>query len=192
MQNHSEYSGKYDNFTPDITIDGIEGDKLITRYLSLEKISDEAFKDMVEYFEKADEKTIIVFFGDHQPSDYVVEPVWNLAGKKGSDLSFSEMIDRYRVPFIIWANYDIEEASGVEISANFLGNLTLKAAGVPLDPYRSFLEDFSKKYPVLSSIHVTDAQGNDSSVDEMSAGGNLKDYEKMQYYELFDDKDNYE
>ena len=192
MQNHSEYSGEFDNFKPDITIDGIEGDKLITRYLSLEKISDAAFKDMVEYFKNVDEKTIIVFFGDHQPTDYVVEPVWNLAGKKGSDLNFKETTDRYRVPFIIWANYDIEERSGVEISANYLGNLTLTAAGVPLDPYRRFLNDFSKKYPVVSSIHVTDSEGNDGSVKETGSDGSLTEYEKMQYYELFNDKDDYE
>ncbi|XME03089.1 LTA synthase family protein [Lachnospiraceae bacterium C1.1] len=192
MQNHSEYSGEYDNFTPDITIDGVEGDKLITRYLSLEKITDAALQDMVEYFEKVDDKTIIVFFGDHQPTDYVVEPIWNLAGKKGSDLTFEETTDRYRVPFIIWANYDIDEASGIETSANYLGNLTLEAAGVPLSPYRGFLSDFSKKYPVISAIHVTDADGNDGSVEDMNADGSLIEYEKMQYYELFDDKDDYE
>ncbi len=191
MQNHSEYSGELVNFEPEITVDGL-GDTLITRYLSLEKITDEALKNFCDYFSKTDDKTIIVFFGDHQPTDYVVEPIWKMNGKTGSDLSFEDMTKRYKVPFVIWANYDIEEQSGIETSANYLGNLTLKTAGIPLDPYRSFTDAFSEKYPVISAIHAADANGNDASIDDTDADGSLSDYRKMQYYELFDDKDDYE
>ena len=191
MQNHSEYSGELVNFTPDITIDGL-GDTLLTRYLSLEKITDNAFKEFCDYFSKTDEKTIIVFFGDHQPTDYVVEPIWKMNGKTGSDLSFEDMTKRYKVPFVIWANYDIDEQSGLETSANYLGNLTLKTAGIGLDPYRSFTDSFSKKYPVISAIHAMSSDGKDSPVDDADADGSLSDYRKMQYYELFDDKDDYE
>ena len=102
------------------------------------------------------------------------------------------MTKRYKVPFVIWANYDIEEQSGIETSANYLGNLTLKTAGIPLDPYRSFTDAFSEKYPVISAIHAADANGNDASIDDTDADGSLSDYRKMQYYELFDDKDDYE
>ncbi len=191
MQNHSEYSGELVNFNPDITVDGVADDSLIARYLSLEHITDTAFENMVNYFKNVDDKTIIVFFGDHQAADHVVEPIWNLNGKKGSDLSFEDMTKRYRVPFVIWANYDIEEASGVETSANYLGNLTLKTAGIPLDPYREYIDEFSQKYPVLSSIHVIDSNGNDASVSDSDKNDELGDYRRMQYYELFDDHDDY-
>ncbi len=189
MQNHSEYSGELVNFEPDISIDGVSEDASITRYLSLEHITDTAFENMVNYFKNVDDKTIIVFFGDHQAADHVVEPIWNLNGKKGSDLSYEDMTKRYKVPFVIWANYDIDEASGVETSANYLGNLTLKTAGIPLDPYRAYIDEFSKKYPVLTSIHVVDSEGNDASVNDSDSNDELGDYRRMQYYELFDDKD---
>ena len=191
MQNHSEYSGELVNFNPEITIDGL-GDTLITRYLSLEKITDAAFRDFCDYFSKVDDKTIVVFFGDHQPTDYVVEPIWKMNGKNGADLSFEDMNKRYKVPFVIWANFDIDEASNVETSANYLGNLTLEAAGIPLSPYRSFLNDFSKDYPVISGIHAINSNGKDASIDDMNTDGSLESYRKMQYYELFDDKDDYE
>ncbi len=191
MQNHSEYTGEYDNFQPDITINGYSGkDKRITNYLSLERLTDDAFKNLIDYFSNEDEPTVIVFFGDHQANDYVVEPILNLNGKKGKDLNFEERTLRYKVPFVIWANYDIEEASGIETSANYLGNITLKAAGIPLTGYRAFLEDFSKKYPVVTAIHAVSENGTDTSISD--AGNALDDYRKMQYYELFDDHDDFE
>ena len=38
-----------------------------------------------------DEETIIVFFGDHQPTNSVVEPVWKLNGKRNSTLTEEEV-----------------------------------------------------------------------------------------------------
>ena len=38
------------------------------QFLSLMKLSDEVLGELIEYFEGVDEKTLIVFFGDHQPS----------------------------------------------------------------------------------------------------------------------------
>ena len=32
----------------------------------------------IPYLEALEEDTIIVFFGDHQPTDSVVEPIWKL------------------------------------------------------------------------------------------------------------------
>ena len=91
---------------------------------------------------------------------------------------------------MIWANYDIEDLSGLDISANYLGNLVLKAAGIPLTKYRTFTDDYSKKYPVISAIRTKDAEGNSYSTDDYL--DNLNEYACMQYYEMVDDKDDYE
>ncbi len=49
----------------------IEGDlqsySKAEQYLNMIKMSDKALKELVHYFEKVDEPTVIVFFGDHQP-----------------------------------------------------------------------------------------------------------------------------
>ena len=45
---------------------------------------------------------MIVFFGDHQPADSVVRPVWKLNGKDDADLTDEEEALRYKVPFFIW------------------------------------------------------------------------------------------
>ena len=183
MQNHSSYTDDYNNFYPDITIDGIDSESL-TNYLSLMKLSDNAFREFVSYFEKQEERTIIVFFGDHQPTNSVVEPIWKLQGKKGSELTDSEEALRYKVPFVIWANYDIEEEYSVETSANYLAGKVLSIAGIPLSPYQRFLSSLEKNYPVISSIRVEDNEGNSSTIKEQREA--LIDYETLQYYQLFD------
>lgn len=119
MQNHSSYTESFDNFQPDITVEGANSTAL-NNYLSLMKLSDEALQELIAYFEGQEEETIIVFFGDHQPTNSVVEPVWKLNGKRNATLTEEELSRRYKVPFIIWANYDIEETTGVETSANYL------------------------------------------------------------------------
>ena len=73
MQNHSSYTEDFDNFTPDITVNNTNS-KALNNYLSLMKISDEAIKKLICYFSEQDEDTIIVFFGDHQPTNSVISP----------------------------------------------------------------------------------------------------------------------
>ena len=156
MQNHSSYNdwADYDNFTPDITADGIDSD-VLSAYLSLMKLSDQAIEELVQYFSEEEEDTVIVFFGDHQPTDSVINPILKLNGTTSSALSPEEEAGRYQVPFFIWANYDIEEESGLNISANYLASRTLDAAGLPKPGYFSFLTELEKQVPVISANHVS-------------------------------------
>ena len=182
MQNHSSYSEEFDNFKPDITVDGTDS-KILPNYLSLMKISDEAIKYLTDYFSKVSEDTIIVFFGDHQPTDSVVEPVWRLNGKTGDSLSSDDEALRYKVPFFIWANYDINGASNVEISSNYLGTEVLKTAGLPLTSYDGFLENQQKDFPVLTAIHAVDNENNRFEIKNVY--DRLNQYSILQYYYLF-------
>lgn len=181
MQNHSSYSGEFENFTPDITVNNSKSETL-NNYLSLMKISDDAIKKLVNYFSEQDEDTIIVFFGDHQPTNSVVSPIWKLNGKSSSTLTLEDETLRYKVPFFIWANYDIAEESNVETSPNFLGNKVLETAGIPLSDFRSFLAALEESYPVISSIRAEDAEGNSYEIKEVEDA--LNDYAILQYYYL--------
>lgn len=185
MQNHSSYSEEFDNFHPDITVNG-SNSRILPNYLSLIKLSDEAVEHLIDYFSQADEDTIIVFFGDHQPSDSVAAPVWKLNGKSGDSLSEEDEALRYKVPFFIWANYDINEKSGVETSANYLGNLLLNAAGLPLYDYRNYLEELQQSFPVITTIRAEDINGNSTPVKE--AKDQLNTYATLQYYDIFGKK----
>ena len=182
MQNHSSYTESFDNFDPQIEVEG--GSQTLNNYLSLLSLSDEALSELIAYFEGQEEDTVIVFFGDHQTTNSVIEPILKQNGKSSSTLTEEEQADRYKVPFFIWANFDIEEENGVETSVNYLGAKTLLAAGVPMDGYFTYLSVFSETVPVISANHVTLADGTFTNADDQSEL--LSDYKGYQYYRLFD------
>ena len=184
MQNHSGYSEDFDNFTPEITATDC-GSESLDRYLSLIRESDRALEELIGYFSEQEEDTMIVFFGDHQPADYVVEPLWNALGKNGAELTEEEQAKRYEVPFLIWANFEIEEAQDVEISANYLSGYALRAAGLPLSAYEQYLETLRKEVPVLSEKTLITRDGYAGQPDAYE-GDLLKDYRILQYYLMFD------
>lgn len=184
MQNHSGYSEDFDNFTPEITATDC-GSESLDRYLSLIRETDRALEELIGYFSEQEEDTMIVFFGDHQPADYVVEPLWNALGKNGAELTEEEQAKRYEVPFLIWANFEIEEAQDVEISANYLSGYALRAAGLPLSAYEQYLETLRKEVPVLSEKTLITRDGYAGQPDAYE-GDLLKDYRILQYYLMFD------
>lgn len=182
MQNHSSYTDEFDNFVPEISVDGTDN-VATNQYLSLIHRSDEAFKELVEYLDAKDEPVILVFFGDHQPTDSVVEPLYKLNGESVYSLSDEEKAARYKVPYVIWSNTDIEEASGAVSSPNFLGAKVMELAGVQTSAYENYINQLSERYHSISVMQSIDAEGNRMSVD--NAKDNLADYQLLQYYHLF-------
>ena len=183
MQNHSSYSDVFDNFTPQIEVEGTDSVAL-NQYLSLLYESDKALEQLVQYFDRLDDPTIIVFFGDHQPTDSVVAPIYKLNGESVYSLSEEELRLRYKVPYIIHANYDIEEEQNVPMSSNYLGIKTLELAGVTLNSYQQFVAENYRKYPSVSVLQIRGADGNVYSVDKKEEL--LNDYQILQYHHLFE------
>lgn len=170
MQNHGSYVDLYENFTPEITVSGSTSVAL-SQYLSLLRETDESLEDLLSYFAGEEEKTLVIFFGDHQPADSVVAPI-----KEEANCALGEnAVDtrRYEVPFVIWANYDIEEVSGVELSANYLAAYAFAKGGIPNSSYMKYLLELSEELPVVSAVENADDK-------------RLEEYRKIQYYQLFD------
>ena len=178
MQNHGGYTmGETPYAVRAVNLEEPEVDE----YLSLIKISDEAFEDLVEYFEGQDEKVVICMFGDHQPSvsDLIVDET-QIEGEPASE----SMLNKYRCPFVIWANYDIDEADGYDISMNYLGGLLMKTAGIPRSPYFHFLEKLCAEYPIITVNGYVDREGNYQGFSGMNT--EFIDYRMLQYNYLFD------
>lgn len=183
MQNHGGYQDQYGNFTPDISVKDSTNFSL-QQYLSLVKLSDSALESLISYFKDADEKTVIVFFGDHQPSDAVASTVLAKNGMSWNHLTEEQQKLRYQVPYVVWANYDIDEETGADTSANYLAAEVLERAGIPLDEYRSYLMHLKTEYPVISAVRTVKADG--SEVRASDEKDEMDIYRKLQYYELFD------
>lgn len=139
---------------------------------------------LVSYFSQEEEDTIIVFFGDHQPNDSVAGPILKANGKSVNSLTSEELLTRYEVPYVIWANYDIEEETEADTSLNYLGTRVLEEAGIALPAYQSFLRELEESYPVISAMQVQKADGTVTNAKEEEEA--LRLYESIQYYQLFD------
>ena len=188
MQNHGGYAVSAENFDECVYATSVSKYyNKANKYLSLVKASDDAFKGLVEYFSNVDEPTVICMFGDHQPTietSFVSEVmgVPNL-----SNLTTEQEQNRHRTPFIIWANYDIEEQYIEKLSSNYLSSLVLQTAGVKLTEYNKYLLKLSKILPVIDTVGYIDNQGVYYKWSDASPYTDmLDDYERVQYNNIFD------
>ena len=85
---------------------------------------------------------------------------------------------------MIWSNFDIEEQTDGETSANYLAMDVLKNCDLPLPALQSSLTGVREKYPVISAAGVREADGTLTTVKE--CGEALNDYRSLEYYLLFD------
>lgn len=188
MQNHGGYETKYDNFKEEIYLTDCKGKyPKAEQALSLMHESDRAIKNLISYFKKETEPTMIVFFGDHQPniSDAFYE---KLFGKPLDQLTQEEREKMYQVPYFIWANYDIEEEEGPDLSLNYLSSLMLKTAGLKMSGYQSYLWDLHKEYPIINALEVVDKNKNVHWIEENMESEQINLYQQIMYNHLLDRK----
>lgn len=118
------------------------------------------------------------------PSDTVAAPILAMNGMQWNALDEEQQKLRYQVPYVIWANYDIDEEQNADTSANYLGAEVLKRAGVPTDAYQNFLLTLKESYPVISAVRTVEADGSETPAKEEH--GEMDIYRKLQYYFMFD------
>lgn len=179
IQNHGGYT--YNEGFEGLDITNLKGEyKEAEQYLELVRESDSAFEELINYLKASDEPTIVVMFGDHQPA---VEQEFfeELYGKSLTKVTLEELQQRYKIPFVIWANYDIDEKYDVKTSPNYLSNLLLDKANVPKNRLGMFTKEVSASIPQLNAMGHYDAGGywfeNDTSTSK-----ELRDYEMVEYY----------
>lgn len=191
MQNHGGYTESFDNLKTDIEITDENGNEQANQYLSLIRKTDAAFEQLIDYFSEVKEPTMIVMFGDHEPSisDEFYEKLY---GKKLSDLTQEELQKKYQTPYIVWANYNIEEEER-DMSANYLSSYILKLAGLEMTGYNKFLLNLQKKVPVINAVGYIGDDGEHYTFDEESPYKNdILKYQILQYNNLIDTKHRYE
>lgn len=188
MQNHGGYTIDAQNFVEEIyATNTSKAYPKANKYLSLIKHTDEAFKELVDYFSKVKEPTVICMFGDHQPSieTKFVEEIIGVDDL--ADLTPEQEQSRYCTPFYIWANYDIEEKTVERLSSNYLSSLVLDTAGIKLTKYNKYLLKLAETLPVINNAGYIDKDGNYYKWSDDSPYSEILDkYEKIQYNNIFD------
>lgn len=160
MQNHSSYNAGGTEPTVSVT-QSVSNENQLNEYLRCVKESDTAFSELVEYFSAQEEPTIILFFGDHQPS----LTYDGAKGEMAEKTQVKSMLAHYVTPYVIWANYDIVEADVPETSPNYLASLLLSCTNVEMSSYEAYLLDVMQRYPVLTRLGYADAAGTYTAYD---------------------------
>lgn len=195
MQNHGGYSKETPDFDsyvklPDVTSRSAQT-LAVEKYLTLMNRTDRALEELVTYFEEQDEPVILLMFGDHQPSDYITNPVARLTGFD-SDGSLEAVQTGYRVPFVIWSNYGLEQKYYEGISVNYLSSILMQEAGIPLTDYQQYLSELMEMLPVITGNVYQDAEGTFYNWSEKAYEEELNEYRMIQYNHLVDGKNRVE
>lgn len=189
MQNHSNYGGDFDNFDPQIVakFKNTYSNKYLNKYLSLMYETDQDVASLLSELSQSDRKTIVVFWGDHQPNDYVVRPIYKEYGLDFDNQTYEQQKQRQKTPFFIWANYDIQEQTNVEISLNYLNILLFETAGLQLDEYQTFRKNlWQGQIPMMNAVGYRNDDGDlveyDDAPEEIQ--NLLNEYQNIQYYRM--------
>lgn len=194
MQNHGGFSSS--NFDYTVTLDGYERYTGVQEYLSSINNADRAFQSFVEYFRTVEEDTLILFYGDHQPS---LTNIGALFFDVTDDSSTEAQMAKYVVPYVFWANYDLEAAAGDRLPANreltslnFLPTWLLQILDMEQQPskFMQFVNTVNKEVKAINAMGWYDYAGvfHETSYNVPALTDPLKLYSHLQYNVLYDNK----
>ena len=182
MQNHGGYTNSSYYSTVRLTDFGGQFPQT-EQYLSLIRESDKALLELIEYFRSVKEPTVIIFYGDHQPS---IETAFHeaLYGKSFSSLTPEESLRMYITKYMVWKNFDTEYFNLGDTSINYLAAQVLEMVGMPTTSYQNYLLDMKEKYPIITANGVIDKEGNFIPVEN----ADLAFYKTIVYNHMLDNE----
>ncbi len=183
MQNHGGYTEE--TYPATVHLTDYPGEfPQAEQYLSLIRESDKALLELIEYFRKVEEPTVIIFFGDHQPSietDFY-EKLYN---KSFTSLTDEESEKMYITKYMVWKNFETPYFELGDTSLNYLSALTLKMVGMPTTSYQEYLLDMRETYSIITAAGVRDKDGKYIPATE----ADLSFYKTIVYNHMLDNED---
>ena len=152
----------------------------VNDYLNSVKESDDAILDFINYLRKSDKKSVVLFFGDHQPKLNDENLIYKYKYSVDNNAT-CEIADIYTVPYFFWANYEMDWDVPDYVSLNYLSAVLKKNVGMPLTQFDMFRLDVMKEYPVITSNYVVDKDGNYYMPYEKADEDILVEYAIVQY-----------
>ena len=181
IQNHGGYELPFEDEGMVDYIPNYDGQ--MEQFLNLTRISDDAFYELTEHLKDSDERTVVVMFGDHQPGFYYHggESFDAYAGLPDAKSEYEEAARLYTVPYIVWANYDVEWDLPEYLSVNYLSAAVKRSCGYPLTAFDRIRLNAMQEYPVLTSRFVMDQNGVFDSLQTALVKDEVRDYRFVQY-----------
>ncbi len=150
-------------------------------FLSCVNRTDNAFKELTEYFEKSSRPTVICMVGDHAPS---------FATSLLDEIDMEKTFALRSTPYVVWANFDLEGDFPETLSMPTLVPLALRASGMSLSPYYSYICEISEKTPVLTAFNLYKDNGDEiyNYNDETPYKKDIDHYMNMVYNNVGDEE----
>lgn len=187
MQNHGGYEYDGDDFQSSVHLVDFPGNAkdAAEQYLTCIRLSDAALEELVSYLSGIDEKTLLLFFGDHQPG-LPVSFYPDALGVPEDQQTFEMQQLQYETVWTIWANYDIPEADGLVMSPNYLSSYLLSLTGLPLTGYQQYLLNQKETIPAMNAFGYlgNDGQQHPYGEETQEEASYLEDYRCLMYSEL--------
>lgn len=195
MQNHSGYTmsnAANIDFQIQVLDEGVDRTKTEI-YINLIRETDRVFQKLVEYFEQQEEPVAILMFGDHQAN--LGDQTYEFLMGVESELTREEQMEKYKVPFVLWTNYDIREEIIEKTSLNYLYSIMADRLKLPMTGYQKYLLALSEEIPVVNTLGYWGADGNFYELDDKESPywKRLNGYHILEYNYIFgQDKRNLE
>ena len=172
MQNHIPVDGNYDD---PIDVSGIGGDQAdrIGQYARGLEHTDAALAKFLADLEARDEKSIVLFFGDHLPGIYDSDV------QKAND----DGLGLYQTPFFVWnSEGNVHQPTPLTSPAFFLP-LLYRVADAPVPPYLALLDRVHGRVSALQQGRIITSDGAETPEDSLDprSAQLLRDMRLVQY-----------
>lgn len=172
MQNHFPMEGRYDH---PIGVSGITGEEKAQagHYARGLRYSDQALKRFLAALQGSNEKTVVVFYGDHQPA------FWSEETRDRNGVRAT-----LETPFFVWSNFRPNRGERLPTTSPiYFMNHVLDVADAPLPPFYALLGELEKELPAMQHELMIGPDNRRVSAEDLSARARelLRDYELVQY-----------
>jgi len=169
MQNHIPVQGNY----PDpLSVTGVDDDQAerIGQYARGLEHTDAALAEFLAALQQHDEKTVVLFYGDHLPGLY------------GSDVKDDNAgLDLYRTPFFVWSSEGNRHRTVPITSPSFFLPLVYEAGDAPVPPYLAMLDRMRRHVAALQQGRMLGPDGEELDELPPRAAALLADMRLVQY-----------
>lgn len=136
MHNHKPHVNKYNEV--EFNVEGAPYNKEVAHYAKGLQYSDRELEAFLQEIDQLEEKTIVVFWGDHLPGFYG-EELYELNGP----------VRMHQTPLLFYTNFIREDRDVETISPIYFMNHILEIANAPVTPYIALLESLESVLPAF-------------------------------------------
>lgn len=172
MQNHYPQADRYDDPIESTGMTDPEARANLEHYARGLRHSDEALEWFVEQLDASEEKTVLLFYGDHLP------PLW-----AGGGVGMGPR-KKHETPFLVYANFGaLEKNIRPTTGGIHLTNHVLDITNAPVTPFQALLRRLERHIPAMTRGTVIDPDNERITSDDLSPEARevLRDYRLVEY-----------